>query len=73
MGLEPTTPCLQIRPNGTAANTDERIRLVRGRSGRLRTGANNCGRYRLVTAHLQRRAWMRSGFAGTLPLTETRL
>jgi hypothetical protein len=30
MGLEPTTPCLQIRPTRKVANTDERLRLVRG-------------------------------------------
>jgi hypothetical protein len=30
MGLEPTTPCLQIRPTWTMADTDERLRLVSG-------------------------------------------
>jgi hypothetical protein len=34
MGLEPTTPCLKIRPNRTTANSDERLRQI---SGTMRT------------------------------------
>ena len=30
MGLEPTTPCLQIRPSRTATNDCERLRHVSG-------------------------------------------
>jgi hypothetical protein len=30
MGLEPTTPCLQIRPIRTRANGDERLRQISG-------------------------------------------
>jgi hypothetical protein len=45
MGLEPTTPCLQIRPTRTVANGDERLRLV---SGTIRTFADKGGRLRTL-------------------------
>jgi len=44
-GLEPTTPCLQIRPTRTAANSDERLRQIRPD---VRMFANRCGRLRMV-------------------------
>ena len=42
--LEPTTPCLQIRPMRTTANTDERLRRV---SDAIRTLADRCERLRM--------------------------
>ena len=45
MGLEPTTPCLQIRPTRTAANTDELLRLV---MSMFRTPADGRGRLRAL-------------------------
>jgi hypothetical protein len=45
MGLEPTAPCLQIRPTCTAANSDGRLRLVRGT---IRTPANRRERLRAL-------------------------
>src|SRR5579863_8491725 len=45
MGLEPTTPCLQIRPTRTRTDVDERLRLVRGTT---RTVAEECERRRAL-------------------------
>ena len=45
MGLEPTTPCLQIRPTRTVANTDGRLRQV---GLHFWTIANGGGRLRVV-------------------------
>jgi hypothetical protein len=45
MGLEPTTPCLQIRPIWTTANGDERLRQIRGT---MRTLADGCDWLRLA-------------------------
>jgi hypothetical protein len=44
MGLEPTTPCLQIRPTWTPTNSDERLREI---SAKMRTATNGCGRLRM--------------------------
>ena len=41
MGLEPTTPCLQIRPTWTTANSDEQLRLV-GDTTRILADACEC-------------------------------
>jgi hypothetical protein len=44
MGLEPTTPCLQIRPTRTTANSDDRLRQIRGA---IRTPTDACERLRM--------------------------
>ncbi len=54
MGLEPTTPCLQIRPTRTRANGDERRRQVRRT---IRTVADGRGRYRFVTTSTLSGVW----------------
>jgi hypothetical protein len=44
MGLEPTTPCLQIRPIRKRANADELSRQI---SGSMRTSADVCEQLRM--------------------------
>jgi hypothetical protein len=39
MGLEPTTPCLQIRPTRTVANDGERLCLIKDGSWTVADGS----------------------------------
>ena len=49
MGLEPTTPCLQISLTRTTANADGLLRLVSGLTRTLAYGTNGYGRDHSVT------------------------
>jgi hypothetical protein len=51
---EPTTPCLQIRPTRTSANTDERLRQVRGTNPNTYARARTAAGVTVFTARRRR-------------------